>query len=269
MTKHNPHNERIKRRYLLYLKDAKGRDEASVDAAAAAINRFEEYTRHRDFKAFHFEQARAFKTRLIAERNVRTGKPLSASTVHSTLAALKAFFIWLADRPGYGKVKYADAEYFSTPDKLARTATARRLKDYATVAQVCAMINAMPDGNEVQLRDRALVALAAMTGARDGALVSFRLKHVDLERSRIDQDAREVRTKRSKTFQTFLVPIGDDILKIFHDWIAYLREKKGFGPDDPLFPRTKRTLDARGEFQGVELDCEPWSNANRVRAKSG
>jgi hypothetical protein len=38
MTKRNPENERIKRRYLLYLKDAKGRDKASVDAAASAMH---------------------------------------------------------------------------------------------------------------------------------------------------------------------------------------------------------------------------------------
>jgi hypothetical protein len=41
MTKRNAENERIKRRYLVYLKDAKGRDSASTDAAASAIERFE------------------------------------------------------------------------------------------------------------------------------------------------------------------------------------------------------------------------------------
>jgi integrase/recombinase XerD len=87
MTKRNAANERIKRRYLVFLKDAKGRDEASIDAAAKAIARFEQHSKHRDFKAFHFEQARSFKTHLMAERNARTGKPLSASTVHSTLSA--------------------------------------------------------------------------------------------------------------------------------------------------------------------------------------
>lgn len=62
MTKRNAANERIKRRYLVFLKDAKGRDEASIDAVASAIDRFEEYNRHRDFKSFHFEQARDSRT---------------------------------------------------------------------------------------------------------------------------------------------------------------------------------------------------------------
>jgi hypothetical protein len=59
----------------------------------------------------------------MAAKTAKTGQPLSASTVHSSLAALKAFFIWLADQLGYAsRVKYADAEYFSTPDNLSRIA---------------------------------------------------------------------------------------------------------------------------------------------------
>ncbi len=49
MTKHSPENERIKRRYFAYLKEAKRLGEPTVDAAAKALHRFEEYTRYRDF----------------------------------------------------------------------------------------------------------------------------------------------------------------------------------------------------------------------------
>jgi integrase/recombinase XerD len=86
---------------VVFLKEAKGREEASIDAVVGPINRFEGYTRHRDFKAFHFEQARGFKAHFMAAKTAKTGQPLSASTVHSSLAALKAFFIWLADQLGY------------------------------------------------------------------------------------------------------------------------------------------------------------------------
>jgi site-specific recombinase XerD len=175
MTKRNAANERIKRRYLVFLKDAKGRDEASVDAVASAIDRFEEYARCRDFRTFHIEQARGFKNHLTAARNARSGKPLSASTVHATLAALKAFSFWLADQPGYAsKIKYADAEYFSAPDNLSRVATAQRFKPCPTLKQVQAMLDAIPTATEVQRRDRALVAFALLSGTRDRAIVSFR-----------------------------------------------------------------------------------------------
>ena len=266
MTKRNPENERIKRRYLLYLKDAKGRDEASVDAAASAIERFEDYTKRRDFRTFHIEQARGFKAQLVNATNARTGKPLSASTVHSTLAALKAFFVWLADQRGYAsRIKYADAEYFNPPDNLSRIATARRFKSCPTLTQVRLMINAMPNETEIDRRDRALIAFAILSGARDMAIISFRLKHIDIERSLIEQDPREVRTKRAKTFTTWFFPVGDDFRQTVVDWVKFLYEKKGFGPDDPLFPKTKVANGNDLEYRAVSIDREPWSNANRVR----
>jgi hypothetical protein len=70
----------------------------------------------------------------VTATNARTGKPLSASTVHGTLAAVKAFFIWLADQPGYAsRIKYADTEYFNAPDNLSPIATARRFKSCPTL----------------------------------------------------------------------------------------------------------------------------------------
>ena len=240
MTKRNGPNERIKRRYLAYLKDTKGRDEASLDAVAKAIDRFEDHAKNRDFKKFHPEQARAFKTHLAAARNQRTGQPLSASTIHSTLATLKSFFAWLAQQRGYRSyMNPADAEYFNAPDNLSRVATARRYKACPTIKQIRAMLDAMPANSEIERRDRAVVAFALLSGARDRAIVSFKLKHIDVENELIEQDAREVRTKRAKTFTTWFFPVGDDIRAIVVDWIAFLCAEKGFGPDDPHFPKSK------------------------------
>ena len=267
MIKRNGANERVKRRYLHHLKETKGRDEASLDAVAKAIDRFEEHAKFRDFKKFHVEQVRAFKAHLRTTRNVRTGEPLSASTVYSTLAALKAFFAWLAQEQGYrSRIKLADAEYFNAPDNLSRVATARRYKACPTLKQVRAMIDAMPAATEIQRRDRAVIAFALVSGARDRAIVSFKLKHIDIENELIEQDAREVRTKRAKTFTTWFFPVGDDIRQIFVDWVAFLREQKGFGPDDPLFPKSKVAPGDDLEFRAVGLDRAPWANANPVRA---
>ena len=81
---------------------------------AKAIERFEEYNKFRDFGKFHVEQARGFKTRLLETTNAQTGRPLSAATIKSTLAALKAFFEWLAGQPGYkAAFSFGDWDYFS------------------------------------------------------------------------------------------------------------------------------------------------------------
>ena len=165
---------------------------------------------------------------------MRTGEPLSASTIYSTLAALKAFFAWLSQEQGYrSRIKLADAEYFNSPDNLSRVATARRYKACPTVKQVRAMIEAIPAATEIQRRDRALIAFALLSGARDRAIVSFKLKHIDIENELIEQDARDVRTKRAKTFTTWFFPVGEDIRKVFVDWVAFLREQKGFGRGGP------------------------------------
>jgi hypothetical protein len=47
MGNHNVVNERIKREYFTYLKEAGRQSETSVDAVAAALTRFEVYDQHR------------------------------------------------------------------------------------------------------------------------------------------------------------------------------------------------------------------------------
>src|SRR5580700_7420431 len=101
MTKHNPENERIERKYFAYLKESKRHNEPTVDAAAKALSRFEEYIRHSSFKAFHFEQAVAFKRHLAEQTGQRSGEKLSKATLHATLTQLRCFFFWLAGQPGY------------------------------------------------------------------------------------------------------------------------------------------------------------------------
>src|ERR1035437_1953671 len=138
MTKHNAENERIKRKYFAFLKEAKRQSELTVDAAAKALSRFEEYTRHRNFKAFQFEQAVAFKRHLAEQTGQRSGEKLSTATLHATLTQLKSFFFWLAGQPGYkARLQYSDAEYFNLSDMDTRIATApRERKARVLVGQV-------------------------------------------------------------------------------------------------------------------------------------
>lgn len=267
MTIHNPKNERIKRQYFAYLREARRYSEASVDSMAAALHRFEGYTRYRDFKAFHIEQAIGFKRHFAEQTNARTGHPLSKATLYSTLMALKNFFHWLAGRPGYrSRLRYADAEYFNLSEKETRVAKAHRNPEGPTLEQVLHVIASMPKGSEIELRDRALIAFALLTGARDNAIASFKLKHMDLAAGRVDQDAREVRTKFSKTFSTWFFPVGEDVRGVVDEWVLYLTEQKLWGLDDPLFPATKVGLNAERHFHACGLDRRHWSNAGPIRA---
>lgn len=266
MTTHNANNERIKRRYFAYLKEAKRHSEPTVDAVAKALNRFEVDTKYRDFKSFHFEQAIAFKRHLAEQKNQQTGEQLSKATMHSTLAQVKRFFHWLAGQPGYkSRVQYSDADYFNLSEKDVRVATAKRDQAGPTLEQAKHVIELMPTRSDIELRDRALIAFTLLTGARDSAIASLKLKHVDLIAGCIDQDAREVKTKFSKTFTTYFFPVGEEIHQVVSEWVAHLRERLLWGNDDPLFPATRIALGDSRQFEAVGLERCHWASAARIR----
>jgi integrase len=266
MAKHNSVNTRIKREYFQYLKEAMRRDDASIDAVAKALSRFEESNGYKDFGRFHREQAVAFKRKLDEQTSVRTGKPLSRATVHSTLSALKAFFFWLAGQPGYkSKIAYDDANYFNLSDKDVRIANASRQRPVPTLDQINHVLASMPVANDIELRNRALIAFTILTGARDGAIASLKMKHIDLVEGVAHQDARDVRTKASKSFRTWFFPVGGDALEIFTRYCQHLRDKLLWGDDDPLFPATLIAIDGSGGFSPSGLRRENWKSAGPIR----
>ncbi len=266
MSKYNPENVRIKHKYLMFLKEAKRQDESSIDAVAKALIRFEEYTGFKNFKTFHFKQAIGFKNNLAKQDNQQTGKKLSKATLNSTLRHLKNFFQWLSMQAGYkSRVNYTDTEYFNLSEKETRIATAKRQKPVPTIEQIKHAINMMPIVTDIDRRDRCLVAFTLLTGARDSAIASIKLKHIDLEAGSLFQDARDVKTKFSKTFTTTFFPAGDEIREILVDWVAYLKDDLLYGNDDPLLPKTNVILGKNRTFEASGLKREHWSNATPIR----
>ena len=61
-------------------------------------------------------------------------------------------------------------------------------------------------------------------------------------------DPRQVRTKNAKTFTSVFFPVSDDFHDIAVNWIRYLREENGFGPDHPLIPRPRSRTAATSNF---------------------
>jgi hypothetical protein len=74
-----------------------------------------------------------------------------------------------------------------------------------------------------------------------------------------------VNTKFSKTFSTWFLPIGGDVLTIVTDWIEHLRSNLHWGDDDPLFPATKVGLGSDGGFAATGLLRTDWSTSEPVR----
>ena len=266
MAKPHPANERIKREYIGWLRDAKGRDGATIDRVAASLARFEDSTGRKDFKRFHREQAMAFKRRLADATNARSGEKLSKATVRSILRDVQAFFEWLSREQGYrSKIQFSDADYFSLSEKDSAIARAKREKAVPTVEQVARVLSAMPVATVLERRDRALIAFASLTGARVNALASFQLGHVDLAGGFVDQDARQVRTKFAKTFRTWFMPVVEGADRIVADWIGELRDQHLWGPADPLFPATAMGVGEAGGFAPQGLSRQGWASTGPIR----
>ena len=265
MRRHHPENERIKREYFNYLEQAKRMSQTSVDQIAAAIAQFEQSTNFRDFRKFHISQAVAFKDRLQRHINPETGRALAKATIHSRLMALKAFTIWLAGRPGYrSRIGYSDADYFNPSANDERIAKAVRTRPVPPLDDIRKALAAMPTDTVLERRDRAVVAFALVSGARDNAIASFSLKHIDLAARTVFQDAREVRTKNAKTFASTFFPGGGDFEAIVAEWVGELAAQ-GFEPDDPLFPATRMAQGANRHYVAVGLERKHWRDAGAIR----
>lgn len=151
---------------------------------------------------------------------------------------------------------------------LKDTAIAKAVREprVPTIGQIRTVLAAMSNETATDRRNRALLAFTLLTGARDNAIASMRLKHVDLAEGVVHHDARDMRVKFSKSFPTYFFEVGDDIRKIVADWIAFLRTDLGFGPTDALFPQTKTGLAADGSFASVGFTRECWATAAPIRA---
>jgi integrase len=267
MTKPNPANERIKREYFAYLREALGRDEATIDGVAKSLARFEAAIGARDFKRFHRQQAVSFKAKLQEAVNARTGERLSKATVLSALRDLRVFFLWLAREPGYrSRIAFSDADYFNLSDKDVAVARARREPNPPTVEQMRRVLDVMPAPRPLERRDRALVAFAALTGARVGALASFRLGHVNIPLGFVEHDARTVRTKAAKSFRSDFHQAVPGAAEIVAAWCAELEHDHAWGPNDPLFPQAEIGLDSNGGFVPIGLARRGWATSDPVRA---
>lgn len=266
MKKSSVNNVRILHEYIKYLRDAKRQDHSTIDGAMKSINRFEEYTGYLDFNKFKAKRAIGFKKHLLAQKSIVTGEKLSKATVLTATRHLKMFFQYLVTQKGYrAKINYSDIEYFNLSEKDTRIANAKRKRNVATIEQIMQTLEVMPYSTTIEMRDRALVAFVILTGARDSAVASAKIKHIDIAEQSFYQDAREVNTKFSKTFTTYFFPVDELPLKILTEWIEYLIKELGYKQNEPLFPKTKLGHNKNQQFEVVGLLKDHWSNANPIR----
>lgn len=117
----------------------------------------------------------------------------------------------------------------------------------------------------IEHRNKALIAFAILTGARDSAIASAKLGHINLMDNCFYQDARDVKTKFSKTFPTYFFPVGDDLKQVFSGWVTYLKTEALYSDSDPLFPMNDIALNSSLKFDSIGIKAAHWSTANPIR----
>jgi integrase len=262
---YNPDNERVKEKYFRMLKNAGQMGAKTIRIIANAIRRFEKSTGFRDFKKFKVEDAVAFKVHLDQAPG-RRGGTLSVGAKVAMLTHLSTFFEWLSRERGYRKyIDTNDTAYFKPSLSDMRATKSPTVKDAPTLAEILIAVRAMPTTTEIERRNRAMVAMTILTGMRDAALISLRLRHVRLDKDLVLQDPKTgVKTKNSKAIFSFFYPVDPMFKEIVIEWVNEMASHHG--PDQPVFPRTKMKSDeVTTNYAVAGLDDQPWTNTGHAR----
>jgi len=261
----NEKNERIKRDFLNYRKFARQLSEKSIDRDLAALERFDVWNGRKDFARFHVEWAMGFRTHLEQAKS-STGKPLGKSTTRAIMAVMREFVIWLSQQEGFrSRIRTADAEYFNLSRRDEAEARAAPQRPAPSITQAKRALSLMPAANPRELRDKAVFSLLCLTGIRVAALVSLRIKHVDLVEKSVMQNPREVATKFGKYIDTFFAKDFPEAEEVLSAWLKHLDEIELYGPDDPLFPATSLKATATTGFRADGFERRPWKTTEPVR----
>lgn len=267
MTNQLQQNEQIKRRFYDYLKGGDGFAADSVTKFAEAIQQWQIFSNNEDFTKFTKERASEYCDWLKTRPAKTKSGTLSLTTQYHYLRRLKKFFHWFSDQPEYRtKIRKTDIEFLRLSKKDARIATAGTTKKMPTFDDVKKIILAIGGGNEIDMRDRALISFALITGMRISAIVSVKMKNFDCENKWVDQNPGDgVLTKNSKKILTTFFPIGwSEPESYFLEWYDY-QIAKGAKLDDPIFPSTLRGFSGRNTFSKTQVSDEEWSSSGGAR----
>lgn len=181
---------------------------------------------------------------------------------------VQKFFKWLKIQPGYKTRIHLDAvSYLSLDKKSVRDALSPRPRRWPSLNYVLELTGSIAVRNEIDQRDRALIAFLLLSGMRYTAICTLSLACFDVAELTINQDRRlSVKTKAGKVITTRLFPFHEKLLEYVLGWVTYLAKTKSFEPGQPLFPRTKMEQ-KEGGLSFVANKVEPvfWSGGNSIR----
>lgn len=257
MTETNPKNERLKLAWIEELEITKA--DTTIDQRLAALGQFEALTDHADFTKLDRTRVDLYLSEL---RKTKTSFRTKAAKVRH----VRAFYDWMImDERIKPKTARKAILALRLKDKEARAGRAQRTVKFPTLEEVEDTIRSMPKATSIDLRNRAILAFTALSGARDGAIISMRVKHVRWAAREVEQHPDEVDTKASKMIQSWFFPVGDFIESEVKRYLDHLNDDLCFRPDDPLFPAPQMGQDQADQFCAVGLSKQRWASAQPMR----
>jgi integrase/recombinase XerD len=262
----NISNEKLKRGYFRWLREAKGFSESTVVAIERALSRWEEFSNFEDFGRFTSNKAIAFKKHL--ENPAGREKPLSANSRYHCLAHVRMFFQWLSTQSGYkSRITAGAITYLTLDRKTVQSISSLGPRKCPTLEYVRRLVDSIEIRTEIDQRDQALIAFLFLSGMRDKAISTLPLGCFDSESLEVRQDPQQgVATKFGKSFSSHLVKFDGRLLEIVEAWVKHLREVKLFCDTDPLFPRSKvAQVDGGLTFESREVEPVFWRGTGSIR----
>ncbi|MCV0428507.1 MAG: site-specific integrase [Roseibium sp.] len=229
--------------YQNHMKEALGLNVKTIDARMRHALWFNGFVGEKSFRLITKDDIGSFKSRLVEtsqDDEERDGQK-SAATIVQTFQNLRQFLVWLGNQPGHRSMDRTLPDYCKPSRRHTALAKVKRGKHIPSPDEIRTLLASMPIETIMQRRDRAIVAFLFLTGVRDAALISLRLKHVDLDQKLVFQDATVVDTKFSKTMTTFWFPIGEDTAEIVTKWVLE-RRALATSDDEALFPRSPSAI---------------------------
>lgn len=259
-------NEKIKRKFLQWLRQAEGLSESTILAYERALSLFEEFSGGKDYATFSQRQAVGFKDWL--EGRGKSGKSVSITSIYNQIRYVKTFFTWLAGQPGYkSKVKLDAVSYLTLERNKVRQATAPRPVKSPSLEHILTLVKSIRPETVIDHRDRALIAFLLVSGMRDQAVATLPLGCFDRPNLSVSQDPKSgVATKFSKSIQTKLFEFDPALIGHVVAWAEYLERDLRYCPADPLFPRTRvEQADGGLTFEATGVEPVFWKGTNSIR----
>ncbi|WP_171230810.1 tyrosine-type recombinase/integrase [Ruegeria sp. HKCCA4008] len=243
-----PTNDRIVHEWQIYA----GRFETSTKRAhLRSIRMLEVFLGGKAFDKVTPKDAADFRDHLVnLGQTLKEHGGLGNSTIRHHASQVRQFFKWLRLQDGYKRLSQNIPLYLELPKAVHAKTLPRDDRDYLTIEQAEKMLEKMPDRTIAERRDRAMVACAYTSGLRAAALTTLRLKHIDLYKRELVQNALEMRAKNGKSFRSVFFPRTEAFQEVLVNWLSEL-VVLGFTQDDAVFPELAHLKQRGSEISPV------------------